>query len=470
MPTLLELFKDRKKDLYDGENVRIESRGQINPPRAAALAASSPNAIGDAIGGQLAGIIGGSANRPSDTIYDNDNVLSKPKSITGVTTGLLQSSVEAGEKYFIKQTPSPIPPLFGKSAPGGSTTAGTIANQTIKAINRLGAPKAVKNLAQTLKENSNTRYGAENSIDGDGKPLKEGVFNSTHKEVYSQIVNDKTGRREYVSRELEKRKGKFKWDDGNHALMIRDSFKDETEYKNEFTDKYKDSNQIPILFKKYGNKTIIPFNGIVSGISEDITPEWAGFQYLGSPFKNYRYSGVERSLKFNLKLYYFESMERTTMIKKINYLKSLVFPYDKVSQINSGQSQYAFSPNLVYLTIGDLYKNIFGFIESLSFSIEDNVPWSNFDNGSSKNTSAYPSIISVSIGMKIIENQKIESGEGTQVYKYNFDGRGDTFIKEDREPIAASPADLPPMEAGSGVRAPQPPAAPNPFAGIPGFK
>ena len=34
--------------------------------------------------------------------------------------------------------------------------------------------------------------------------------------------------------------------------------------------------------------------------------------------------------------------------------------------------------------------------------------------------------------MKIIENQKIESGEGTQVYKYNFDGREDAFINEDR--------------------------------------
>lgn len=434
MPTLLELFKDRKKDLYDGENVRIESRGQINPPRAAALAASSPNAIGDAIGGQLAGIIGGSANRPSDTIYDDDSVLSKPKSITGVTTAQLRDSVEAGEKYFVKHTPSPIPPLFGKSAPGGSTTAGTIANQAIKAINTLGSKKAITNFANKLKGNTSNdkTYGALNTTGIDGKALKTTKFNSTHKEVYDTTSG------KYVVSSLEERKGNFKWDDGNNTLLEIDAYKDIDAYKNSYEASYKDTNQIPILFKKYGNKTIIPFNGIVSGISEDITPEWAGFQYLGSPFKNYRYSGVERSLKFSLKLYYFTSPQRTTMVKKLNYLKSLAFPYDKVSQINSGQSQYAFSPNLVYLTIGDLYKDIFGFIESLSFSIEDNVPWSNFDN--SKDTSSYPSIISVSIGMKIIENQKIESGEGTQIYKYNFDGRGDAFINEEREPEAAKPA------------------------------
>ena len=47
--------------------------------------------------------------------------------------------------------------------------------------------------------------------------------------------------------------------------------------------------------------------------------------------------------------------------KKINYLKSLAFPYETVSEITYGngiESQYAFSPNLVYLTIGDLYNNI----------------------------------------------------------------------------------------------------------------
>lgn len=428
MPTILELFKDRQNELYDNEKIRIESRGLVNPPRAAALAASSPNAIGDAIGGQIAGVIGGSANRPSDTIYKDAKPFTKPQSITGVTTALLRDSVEAGENYFVKQTPSPIPPLFGRSAPGGSTTAGTIANQAIKAINTLGSKKAINNFANQLKGNTTNdkTYGVTNTIGPDGNPLKKEIFNSTHKEIYDS-TNGK-----YVVTKLEERKGNFKWDDGNDKLLEIDAYKDIDAYKNSYEASYKDTNQVPILFKKYGNKTIIPFNGIVSGISEDITPEWAGFQYLGSPFKNYRYSGVERSLKFGLKLYYFTGPQRNTMIKKLNYLKSLAFPYDKVSQINSGQSQYAFSPNLVYLTIGDLYKDIFGFIESLSFSIEDNVPWANFDNGSSNDTSSYPSIVSVSIGMKIIENQKIESGEGTQVYKYNFDGRGDVFINEDR--------------------------------------
>ena len=79
MPTILDLFKQQKKDLYGkSENIRIESRGLINPPRAAALLASSPNKLGDFIGNQIAGAIGGTANRPSDTIFRGKGLLSKP--------------------------------------------------------------------------------------------------------------------------------------------------------------------------------------------------------------------------------------------------------------------------------------------------------------------------------------------------------------------------------------------------------
>ena len=73
---------------------------------------------------------------------------------------------------------------------------------------------------------------------------------------------------------------------------------------------------------------------------------------------------------------------------------------------------------MVYLTIGELYKNVFGYIESLSFSIQDNTTWANFDGGSSKDTSAYPSIIDVSLSMKIIENHTVNSE--TKTFKYNF--------------------------------------------------
>jgi hypothetical protein len=78
MPTIKELFKSQQKEIYGkSENVRINSLGLINPPRGAALLASSPNAFTDLIGNQLGGALGGSANRPTDTIFRNDNIRKK---------------------------------------------------------------------------------------------------------------------------------------------------------------------------------------------------------------------------------------------------------------------------------------------------------------------------------------------------------------------------------------------------------
>ncbi len=78
MATIQDLFKSQKKELYGKENIRIESRGFIDPPRAAALLASSPNRIGDILGNQIAGALGGSANRPTDTIFKGTAFFRKP--------------------------------------------------------------------------------------------------------------------------------------------------------------------------------------------------------------------------------------------------------------------------------------------------------------------------------------------------------------------------------------------------------
>jgi hypothetical protein len=121
------------------------------------------------------------------------------------------------------------------------------------------------------------------------------------------------------------------------------------------------------------------------------------------------------------------------MVKKINYLKSLAFPYDEISEMKYGgetqTSQYAYSPNLLNVSIGDMYPNIFGFIENLSFSVEDNTTWpSNFDDPT--DTFMYPSIVDVSIGIKIIENHKTDTNGGITKYKYDFDGGNRTGIDE----------------------------------------
>lgn len=395
MATIQDLFKKQNKDLYglSGKAI-IESRGLINPPRGAALLTSSPNAIADLIGNQIGGALKGSANRPSDTIFDakkGNSPLNKPISLFK-TQESLKYAVEKGTDYIVKETPAPAS-IIANLQQGGSSAGGMAAGMAIKGLTKGG----LKDLSNSLKK----------------KPAKKGYSN---KNPYSQ--------------------NKIEWDKDN--VVYVDKIEDDKLIKT--LEEYGIKNQVLVLFQKYGKTTSIPFSGTITGISEDISPEWSNFKYLGSPYKVNRYQGVERSLKFNLKLYYLSPSTKTKMIQKINYLKSLAFPYDEISEMTYGDnkqsSQYAFAPNLVYLTIGDLYRNLFGYIESLSFSIEDNTTWptlgiKNEGAGKEGDNYMYPSVMDVSISLKIIENHKTEKDkDGIVRYKYDFDGRGDAHIEE----------------------------------------
>jgi hypothetical protein len=464
MATILDLFNSQKKELYNNEIIRIDSRGLINPPRVAALAASSPNVIADLIGGQVAGIIGGSASRPSDTIFKKGNPQAKPITITAATQALLRDVVEKDTDYVIKQTPSPNS-VISNINQGGSSVRGVATNLAIQSLNKYGSKSGFNQLKNDLKTKK----------EGDDR---NGSFSSpryTNQKPFSEY-KEKFGDLEEFNRKI---KG---WDNTNtYAILNKESYENYAKFDEEIK-KYPNSNQVPVLFKKYGNSTVIPFVGSISGISEDVSPEWNGFKYIGSPFKIYRYSGVERSLKFNLKLYYTIPSEKQIMIKKINYLKSLAFPYEKTSTITySGtgdkNAQIAFSPNLLYVSIGDMYKDVFGYMESLSFSIDENVTWA-ADEDSTEKQSLYPSVIDVSISIKIIENKhQVKKGTETSTYNYNFDGRKtEVAIVEKPEPNLAAL-----MPAGSGVRAPQTmapgsgvlapkPPTYNPLSGLTGFK
>lgn len=429
MAQLLDLFKSQRKELYGkSENIRIESRGIINPPRAAALIASSPNAIADLIGTNVAGLIKGSANRPSDTIFGNNKVFSKPLSITGVTTAQLRDVIEDKTEYFVKK--SPMPNVVGGFKQGASNTGGAAANLLIKTANAYGSVKKIKKLLKNLKEkgpvtlpDNPEQYGTKFMPDtkkGSGIINEKKLF-STH---YLLIKDGKLKKREGAELTT--------WDIQESTIntlpIITDVQLKEAE----------NAGHVVVSFAKIIDDTgkttnKVPFIGTVTDISEDIQPEWTNFRHIGSPFKVNRYLGVERNIKFNLKLYYTTFDEKQVMIKKINYLKSLAFPDSNVVTSKFGDNnQYAIAPNIIKFSIGSFYKNVAGYLESISFSIDENTTWAKMGKDGNNDITAdnnddnfmYPSIIDVSIGIKIIETHSLESKEGssTKTYKYNFDG------------------------------------------------
>jgi hypothetical protein len=430
MATILDLFKSQKKDIYGkSNNIRIESRGLINPPRGAALLASSPNALADLIGGQIGGALGGSANRPSDTIFRNDSFLAKPISLFK-TPETLRRAIEAETDYYVKKSPSPES-IFNKIKQGSSSPLGVAAN--------IGF-----GLLKGLKDRNPTRdnpYGTKYSTTFDGKTVNEtksfSNFATKDKvgfyQEYIKSTNPITGQEEYRAGTIKKRnennllKGKS-FDIINKDIL--ESLSTADNYTDTKFEDFKKNNTLntPFVYIKTYGKTdsgiLLP--GTISGISEDFAPEISEFRYIGSPFNVYKYAGVSRSLKFELKLYYYDYNTKITMTKNMDKLRKLVFPDEDISvnkyNNSAGASPMLFNPNLVYLTINGLYDNLFGIIDTLSISIDEAASWGSEDAGNASLSSSkvapemYPSIINISLGMKIIENPDIKDNK----YVYNF--------------------------------------------------
>lgn len=423
--TIMDLFKEQKDDIYGlSSTVLIESRGIINPPRQAALLLASPNAIADLIGSAGSQLIGGNANRPSDTIFKNNRILSKPISVVP-TVSQLRNAIEPNTAYFVKTEPSPGVNIAGfiKNAIQSPAAAQTAALQLVTKLGSKSAVKDIKNYYARLKAaEKNVNYGPVFTKDANGKLQSTRYLYSTHVPVYKEETNA-DGSKEYVRDGLGARGPNFKrWDLINNDILKAAATTDTTSYVDSLKKIDTDNTNLQqtfVKFSTYGKTTrendiILP--GTISGLSEDISPEINSFKYVGSPFNLYRYGGVERTLKFDLKLYYLDGTMKTAMVNNLNRLRKLVFPDEDISVVTYGetpvQSQLFFTPNLVYLTINGLYKNLLGIVDSLSFSIDDNTSWATTTSDlGSVTTPSHPTVVNVSLGMKIIEHPAIKDNK-----------------------------------------------------------
>ena len=107
----------------------------------------------------------------------------------------------------------------------------------------------------------------------------------------------------------------------------------------------------------------------ITGISENLSPSWTGFRMIGSPFSSYMYDSIDRSVQFSLKLYASNPLEHKQNWDNINKLSKLVYPLEYIGIPG------AIRPPITNLTLGDMYINKFGFIESLSYQIDDESSW-----------------------------------------------------------------------------------------------
>ena len=161
----------------------------------------------------------------------------------------------------------------------------------------------------------------------------------------------------------------------------------------------------PLKFKSIAGGKTVQFRPTISGLSETLSPSWDSNKFVGNPFSYHTYSGIERSISFNFKVFSLNLDEHKIAWDKLNFLTGLVYP------------QYYFdnsavAPPFIQFTLGDLYKNKYSFIDSLSYTFDDSTPWE-IDEKNFR----LPMVIDVAVGLKFLESRGNTSGKKF----YSFD-------------------------------------------------
>ena len=134
------------------------------------------------------------------------------------------------------------------------------------------------------------------------------------------------------------------------------------------TDKLDELDFVPLKFYSVPLNKTVQFRATLSGLNETFSPSWDSAKFIGSPFSYYTYSGIERSVSFNFKVFALDAYEHKVGWDKLNFLTGLVYPqgyYDSS----------AIKPPFIKFTLGDMFKAKSGFIESLSYTYDDATPW-----------------------------------------------------------------------------------------------
>ena len=422
--------------IYGTETPRISLKGTVDPARS--LATKSAKYVDDPkkltkTPINLGSLLGGTANRPSDTIFEKKEGAPVTKGTLPASVGdhsAIRYAVEANTDYFISKAPMGPNALSGVLKGDLNQMAGKAIGAGIGAAKK-AIGKAVTNLVtKKRKKGQKGPKPPQDRVDKSGKLYGGGTKKSTTGDVANGNVKNSDYLTSYTGKiptGVIERKGDYiKVDDINAQILRTPYFKDDTTLKNTLNTKKVATPYIKI--KPYGKDYSMVFPATITGLTESVSPEWNSFKYVGSPYNTYRYNGVERTLSFEFKLYYLDEETKYSMISSLNSLKELTFPYNEVSYLKYGDKDVAlsFSPNLIELSINGYYKNLFGFITQLEFSIDDATSWAttrpNMDSAVESINGLYPTVINVSFGMTIIENNTITDGNTTKVIRYNFDG------------------------------------------------
>jgi hypothetical protein len=430
------LFYKQLPTLYGSDLVRISTKGSVDPARTLAVSGArykSNEVSGGGLSRFVGNLLGGSANRPSDTIFPlidgNTRIATTPpvsingQPINGDYSGL-KYAIEPDKKYVVSQEPATSNALTGLL----KGTPSDIARNAAGAIT--GAAKnAIKNVAiNALTSRRKNNIGdLSNKLKNSSKLNTIGTLPNTLEKPGSKFIKVKNllGLPELIDVEKLKLKERNYLIQKSQNGLLNSRTYDVTSLSKLVKENTGNDLQF-IKIKIEDTFEYLLFPAAISGdINDSMTPEWNSFKYVGSPFNTYRYNGVERKISFDFKVYWIDNGQQVVMRDKLKLLRLLAYPSTNLTAIKLNESNpykpMIFTPNTIQLSIGKFYTNLKGFVSNLSISVPQEVPWasSNPTFLPANSNIIYPHYVDVSFEMTIIENHEIDLETETITYRFD---------------------------------------------------
>jgi hypothetical protein len=185
------------------------------------------------------------------------------------------------------------------------------------------------------------------------------------------------------------------------------------------------------LDNKSGLPTTTTFRAFLTGYNDSHEAQWNAKRYTGRGENFYTYQGHDRTVNFNFKVAAQSKYEMAPLYRKLNFLLSSLYPdYTAGTGFMRG--------NITTLTIGDLFINTPGILQSLNLTVDDNYPWEiamdEPELGESKDMQEAPQIIDVAVTFKPIMSTLPTKGVNSKIllqgskFIGKYTGTGDTNL------------------------------------------
>jgi len=158
-----------------------------------------------------------------------------------------------------------------------------------------------------------------------------------------------------------------------------------------------DEGDFYVRFKDLRDGGYIYFRGYINGITENLSPSWATTEYVGRSEPVYSYQRAERDISFNLAVYPQNNKEEHFMYKKMERLTSMVYP-EYTSGNNDGLLRMKAPFTEMYMAhIGSKAQGQFGYIKSLSYTVNESGDWNALEN--------LPRVFTIAISYQIVNKK-----------------------------------------------------------------